>query len=124
MFFFRSNASREMALKSYLKPHKISYKSEEAEKIRERVEEILSENKKAKKESEQFIVAIAVVTIGIEEGKDSERLIKDMITWLCFFSTAAAALFIFGDVRATTYEGAKKVFNERLKMYWEKPLEF
>jgi hypothetical protein len=118
MFFFRSNASRELALLSYLKPHKISYKSEEARKIRKRVQEILSKNKEAKKEPEQFIVALAVLSIKVEEGEEKEKVIKDMITWLCFFSTAVAALFIFGDIRATTYDGAKKVFDERLKKYW------
>jgi hypothetical protein len=120
MFFFRSNASRKLALLSYLKPHKIPYNSEEAKKIRKRVDEILSRNKRAREEPEQFIVAIAVLSIKVEEGEDKEKVIKDMITWLCFFSTAAAALFIFNDIRATTYDGAKRVFHERIKMYWEK----
>ncbi len=113
MFFFRSNASREMMLRSYLRSHNIPYNSEEAKKIRERMKEIILRNPRVKEEAEQILVGVAVVSIGTKKRRD----IDDIMAWMCLPSGLATARFIFRDKNATNFEGAKKVFNQRLKMY-------
>lgn len=123
MFFFRSNTSREMILRSYLRSHHIPYKSEKAKRIRNKMKEIVLNDPKVKEEAEQILVGMAVVGVGIEEEKKKEKLIEEVVTWICFCSGAVAALFVFKDIQASTHEGAMRSFKKYLSRYLNEPLE-
>jgi len=118
MFFFRSKLSYNLALKNYLKDFKIPVGSEEAREIKKKIEEIISTNAEVREESEQIVVALAATAIKIgKKEKNKEDLINEGVIWLCSLSQSVAAMYLFRDIRAINYVGAKEIFEDRLKKY-------